>query len=302
MERGKARGEADFYGKTCHHDGHQGHYGKQFRYNQVYNAEKRLALVQLMKTGVACPAADSVSPSTDITASWEFTYDGDGTRVKQLYATYNAQGAPISALTTYYFAGGSYEIRSNGTLEKYYAFGGQTVAMLGCTWTTNGNGDMVDSCPDSTNLKYFLTDQLGSVDVVTDSNGALVSEQRYLPFGGVRKDAGTVTQTDFGYTEQRNPDAQSNSFSLGLMDYHARFYNQNIGRFVQADSIAPGGPQGLINGLYHGQTNKNGWSSRVRRIRSRTPAAFRCVTDVSRKVAGGSSEPGQVGILQAEGT
>jgi RHS repeat-associated protein len=71
------------------------------------------------------------------------------------------------------------------------------------------------------------------------------SHVRYLPFGGVRTDAGTVTQTDFGYTGQRNLDAQGNSFSLGLMDYHARFYDQNIGRFVQPDSITPGGPQGL---------------------------------------------------------
>jgi RHS repeat-associated protein len=46
-------------------------------------------------------------------------------------------------------------------------------------------------------------------------------------------------------TGQRNLDAQGNSFSLGLMDYKARFYDQNIGRFVQADSITPGGPQGL---------------------------------------------------------
>jgi uncharacterized protein RhaS with RHS repeats len=47
-------------------------------------------------------------------------------------------------------------------------------------------------------LVYFLTDPLGSVVAVTDANGALVSEQRYLPFGEVRMDVGSITQTDFG--------------------------------------------------------------------------------------------------------
>ena len=53
---------------------------------------------------------------------------------------------------------------------------------------------------------------------VTDDEGALVSQQRYLPFGQVRADAGTVTKTDFGFTGQRELDKQGNYFSLGLME------------------------------------------------------------------------------------
>ena len=67
-----------------------------------------------------------------------------------------------------------------------------------------------------------------------------MGEQRYMPFGQVRTDAGTVTQTDLGYTGQRNLDAQQNAYSLGLMDYNARFYDPLLGRFTQADSIVPG--------------------------------------------------------------
>lgn len=37
---------------------------------------------------------------------------------------------------------------------------------------------------------------------------ALMSEQRYLPFGQVRSDVGAVIETDFGYTGQRDLDAQ----------------------------------------------------------------------------------------------
>jgi RHS repeat-associated protein len=69
---------------------------------------------------------------------------------------------------------------------------------------------------------------LGSVDAVTDSDGALVSEQRYLPFGGVRTDAGTVTQTDIGYTNEYT--------SQGLVNLRSRLYDPSIGRFLTKDS------------------------------------------------------------------
>ncbi|MGB8212272.1 MAG: hypothetical protein WCE68_01820, partial [Anaerolineales bacterium] len=47
-------------------------------YNQVYNAENRLYLAQLMNTGVSCPTADTAAPSTSIVASWQFTYRCNG--------------------------------------------------------------------------------------------------------------------------------------------------------------------------------------------------------------------------------
>jgi RHS repeat-associated protein len=68
---------------------------------------------------------------------------------------------------------------------------------------------------------------------VTNASGALLSQQRYLPFGEVRTDVGTVSETDLGYTGQRALG------DLGLMDYHARFYDAAIGRFAQPDSIIP---------------------------------------------------------------
>jgi len=93
-------------------------------------------------------------------------------------------------------------------------------------------------------LQYFLTDHLGSTVAITDSNGTLTSQQRYLPFGGTRANVtiayplGTPNSpgTDFGYTGQRQLDAGMG----GLMDYKARFYSPYINRFIQPDSIIPG--------------------------------------------------------------
>ncbi len=64
-----------------------------------------------------------------------------------------------------------------------------------------------------------------------DANGTLLSEQRYLPFGQPRASTGPLTQTDFGYTGQRDLDG------TGLMDYKARFYDGSLGKFIQPDSI-----------------------------------------------------------------
>ncbi len=52
--------------------------------------------------------------------------------------------------------------------------------------------------------------------------------------------------TDFGFTGQRN---QS---TIGLYDYHARFYDPRIGRFVSADTIvpSPSNPQALNRYAY----------------------------------------------------
>jgi RHS repeat-associated protein len=111
--------------------------------------------------------------------------------------------------------GGAYEV-TGSTIRKYYSFAGMMVAMR-----------------DSAGLKFLLTDHLGSIVAITDVSGSLISEQRYLPFGQVREDVGTITATDFGYTGQRSlPE-------MGLMDYRARFYDPLLMRFIQADSIVP---------------------------------------------------------------
>jgi len=104
-------------------------------------------------------------------------------------------------------------------------------------------------------LQYFLTDNLGSTVAITDSNGTLTSQQRYLPFGGTRTNVTTPNSpgTDFGYTGQR----QLGEGMGGLMNYKARFYSPMLGRFIQPDSITPGGPQGLNRYSYVGNNPIN---------------------------------------------
>jgi RHS repeat-associated protein len=139
-----------------------------------------------------------------------FIYDADGNKVAQIN----------NGVATYYFMGGSYEVTGEA-VRKYYAFGGEMVAMH-----------------DASGLKYLLTDHLGSVVATTNESGALVEQQRYLPFGGVRTDLEvppySITTTDHTYTGQQAIP------SLGLSDYRARQYDPLLMRFVQADSLVPG--------------------------------------------------------------
>ena len=155
-------------------------------------------------------AENRLATVSDGTDTWTFLYDGDGNRVKQIN--------PDNTVTLF-LAGGSYEVEdAAGTpsVTHYYAIAGQRVAMR-----------------DATGVKYLLTDHLGSVSAVVDASGTVLSQQRYLPFGGARLDPG-VSETDFSFTGQRGLAA------AGLMDYRARFYSPRLGRFISPDSIVPG--------------------------------------------------------------
>ncbi|NIM92088.1 MAG: hypothetical protein GTO18_00005, partial [Anaerolineales bacterium] len=151
-----------------------------------------------------------LSQISDGSDTWDFTYDGDGVRVKQE----NPDGT-----TTLFLGGGAYEVHIDGqttTVKKYYAITSHRVQR-----------------DNSGNLHYLLTDHLGSVVAALDGNGSLESDERYLPFGGLR-DSSSISETDFAFTGQRNLSA------IGLMDYNARFYSPSIGRFISADPATPG--------------------------------------------------------------
>ena len=79
---------------------------------------------------------------------------------------------------------------------------------------------------------------LGSASLATDASGGVVSEMRYYPYGETR--SGDLP-TDYRYTGQRF------EADLGLYDYHARYYDPTLGRFISADTLVPnpGNPQSL---------------------------------------------------------
>ena len=184
-----------------------------------YDAENRLVSV----TGV-----------NGTTMSTLFTYNGDGQKVKSVV---NGE--------TVYLVNGYYE-KKGSEITKYYPGGAMRKYTI----------------PQSMNVEYVLGDHLGSSSVMTDTDGNKVSEMRYSPWGEVRYHwvdpaLSTTpayklpTKTFTGqYSYMDDPSTQSAIEGFGLMFYQSRFYDPQVGRFSQADSIVPGGVQGLDRYAY----------------------------------------------------
>jgi RHS repeat-associated protein len=93
-------------------------------------------------------------------------------------------------------------------------------------------------------MNYLLGDHLGSTSLVTDATGHNSIETRYKAWGETRYASGT-TPTKYQYTGQ-----YSYVSDFGLHFYNARWYDSSLGRFAQADTIIPGGIQGLDRYAY----------------------------------------------------
>jgi RHS repeat-associated protein len=185
-------------------------------YSQTFNVENMLAVV-----------TNTVPYPAFITT---FYYNGDGARVKK-----EEQVVGGSVTTTVYLGGVEIQVTASTRITKtYYSAGAQMIAMREVTSTAYPAGT----------LYYLHTDHLGSTSTTTCGNsacgtlGAVLARQSYYAYGGVRQTTG-VLPTDIGYTGQRLD-------GTGLMYYGARYYSSLLGRFVNADTVVPGGgPQGL---------------------------------------------------------
>ena len=80
---------------------------------------------------------------------------------------------------------------------------------------------------DNGKVTYIHSDHLGSNRIVTDSDGNVIEENKYLPFGE------SLEETDSRYTYTgKELDKRSKLQYSG-----ARYYDQDIGRFTQVDPV-----------------------------------------------------------------
>lgn len=135
-----------------------------------------------------------------------FVYDGEGERVKKT----------VGATTTIYI-GKLYECTS-GICSKYIFAAGQRIALKPVGTTEE--------------IYYYHPDHLGSAQAVTNAAGAKVENLAYYPYGQTRMNTGSVN-VNHKYTAQELDD------STGLYFYNARYYDPELGRFIQPDTIVP---------------------------------------------------------------
>ena len=123
------------------------------------------------------------------------------------------------------------------SVSKYYFLGKQQVAMR-----------------KNDTLTYLHGDQLGSASLATDAMGMTLSQQRYLPYGGLRwAQSGSVFPTDWQYTDQQRQNTHLTGIGIvEYYDYRARMYDPKIGRFISPDSVVPDekNPQSLNRYAY----------------------------------------------------
>ncbi|MBI5934677.1 MAG: RHS repeat-associated core domain-containing protein [Chloroflexi bacterium] len=137
----------------------------------------------------------------------------------------------------------NYYEKKGSEITKYYFAGASQVAVRKYT------------VPESTTLHYMIGNHLGSASVVMDDAGTFVSETRYKPWGEVRYTTANKTlPTRYTFTGQysyMNDSATDlGAAGFGLMFYNARWYDPMTGRMIQADTIVPGGAQGLDRYAY----------------------------------------------------
>ena len=147
------------------------------------------------------------APDGEIIA--EYVYDYQGQRVKKTE----------NGVTTYYI-GKHYEERKGKTVDEktsYFFANSQRIA----------KSSQKNKAPPQ--VSYYLNNHLGSADVVIDENGKVLDNIKYLPFGGYR----TFPKERHTFTGKERDEVTDNYY------FEARYYNSNIRRFTQADTIVP---------------------------------------------------------------
>ncbi len=95
------------------------------------------------------------------------------------------------------------------------------------------NGVRIAAALPDGQARYYLTDQVDSVKVVTNDSGMVVTSHEYMPFG-----EDWITEGDTKNAPKYN--SQELDKESGYYFYNARHYDPEIGRFVTPDSVIDG--------------------------------------------------------------
>jgi RHS repeat-associated protein len=138
-----------------------------------------------------------------------FGYDADGSRLWK-------QGAPTNTLQVW--IDGNYE-EKDGKILFHVSAGDRIV----CTFDAS-----------NTVFEYYHPDHLHSANVISGSSGGLYQHYEYSAYGQSR-----YTSSSTAFPISRRYTSQVLDEETGLYYYGARYYDPQLGRFVQPDSIIP---------------------------------------------------------------
>ena len=183
-----------------------------------------------------------------------YTYNAEGQRVRQAVRL----GAAVSSTL---YVGENVEVRDDRLI--FYIFDDEErIAQISksfepTTLLTSFASPADGSPPAPAALQWYLSDHLGSTNLLLDAQGAVLREQVYYPYGPLRYrlNGGPV---DYGYAGKELDHS-------GLHYFGGRYYDANTGHFISVDPVVQeygGNPQqnaALLNYLTHPQM-ANGYS------------------------------------------
>ncbi len=169
-------------------------------------------------------------------ATYTYTYSPEHERVKLI--TQLATGTQTSI---YLHPGGAgtllYEkqIKLDSSLEhKHYVNAGSLLVGVYVIKSTYVSGD-------GPQMRYYHSDNLGSIMAITNESGAVVERLAYEPFGKRRFPSGTAdpNNTIFGITTDRGFTEQEHLDELELIHMNGRVYDPLLARFMTPDTGVP---------------------------------------------------------------
>jgi len=173
----------------------------------------------------ACPVSTYLYDAENrlkSTAGVNYTYDGDGKRVKKDNGKLYWTGTGSDPLT---------ETDLSGTpTADYVFFNGKRIARVDLASGT---------------VHYYFSDHLGSASVITSADGTTIEQESdYYPYGGERVITAGVNNYKFTGKER--------DYESSLDNFTARYFGSTAGRFMSADPMGGhvGDPQTLNRYAY----------------------------------------------------
>lgn len=215
-----------------------------------YSSKNQLVQVQILE-----------KPLGQVIKQVNYSYDVLGRRMQKTVWDRQNQTDPKKTFTRRYVYDGDNILAeydgSNSLLARYTYSPLMPDDVLSAD--ISSSGVMADLAKTSGKF-YYLKDALGTVTDIADTNGSIVQRYDYESFGklrGVTDESGVnitttpVLSTSFTFTG-REWDEEA-----GLYYYRARYYDPNIGRFIQKD------PHPGVTGLPVTHNTQYGYANNV---------------------------------------
>ncbi|MFT3867139.1 MAG: RHS repeat-associated core domain-containing protein [Nibricoccus sp.] len=182
--------------------------------------------------GFAYDAENRLIAVTQGSSVWNYKYDYLGRRVEK-------SGTGI-ATTRYIYDGWNLiaELDSNGTLTRRFAWGPD---VSGTAQGAGGVGGLllIDAYLGGNSQYYPFYDASHNVLGLYDGSGSVAAAYQYDPFGNLQSAAGSYSTANPFRSATKYTDDET-----GLIYYGMRYYQPNLGRFINRD---PAEEQGGIN-------------------------------------------------------